>query len=66
MKGDNEGVVADWKYRTGEEDNRQNMGSWNRGKGLWDMGQGTRDTSRVNRGVVVWDLERQKMGRNDG
>lgn len=22
--------------------------------------------SRVNRGVVVWDLERQKMGRNDG
>lgn len=39
------------------------MGSWNRGKGLWDMGQGTRDTSTVNRGVVVWDLERQKMGR---
>lgn len=26
------------------------------------MGQGTRDTSTVNGGVVVFDLERQKMG----
>lgn len=29
-----------------------NMGSWNTGKGLWDMGQGTRDTSSVNGGRV--------------
>lgn len=28
------------------------------GKGLWDVGQGTRDTFAVNRGDVVWDQER--------
>lgn len=36
------------------------------GKGLQDMGQGTREAFPVNRGDVVWDLERQKMGRYDG
>lgn len=30
------------------------MGSWNTGKGLWDMGQGTRDTSSINRGGGLW------------
>lgn len=36
------------------------------GKGLEDTGQGTGDTFPVNRGDVVWDLERQKVGRHDG
>lgn len=28
------------------------------GKGLWDIGQDTRDAFPVNRVYVVWDLER--------
>lgn len=36
------------------------------GKGLQDIGQGTRERFPVNRGDVVWDLDGQKMGRHDG
>lgn len=43
MKGDNGGVVADWKYRTGEEDNRQTwvFGTGAKDYGIWDKAQGT-------------------------
>lgn len=52
------------KCRTGEEDNRLTRFFGTLAKD-YDMGQDTGDTSTVNRGVVVWDPERQKMGRTD-
>lgn len=51
-------MVADWKYITGEEYNRQTwaLGTGAKDYGIWDMAQGIHPQQT---GVVVWDPERQ-------